>query len=536
LYKYAISNGKSEKIITNNPQNLCTLSYSNMYRHNQKQMEFEDFALPFSGKLRSDNRWVKLAKFIPWNEFEGNYSKAASKSSTGPPAKSVRVALGALIIKERLGTSDEETVEQIRENPYLQYFLGYKAYKDEQPFDPSLFVYFRKRFRKETLSEINEAIARKALAQEKKRVAKKSSRDSDDDQGSSSNSNRGKLIVDATCTPADITFPTDLKLLNTAREKSEEIIDILHRPFRGKRKKPRTYRKRARKDFLAAAKSKRLSQGKRRKAHRKQLGYLGRNLKIIDKLCEQISLLELAPRQYKNLLVIHEVYRQQKRMHDHRERRIDDRIVSVSQPHVRPIKRGKAGAATEFGAKVSLSLINGFSFVDRISWDAYNESGDLIGQIEAYRQRFEYFPESVHADQIYRNRGNRKYCKKYGIRLSGPPLGRPPADPEKQREIKLQTRQDELDRIAIEGKFGQGKRRFSLARVMCKLALTSETAITVTFLVMNLEKWLRSHLFCLFSVLRSRVFGLSGLIAAGLMSPRGISRCYGEIDNCICLV
>jgi hypothetical protein len=67
-----------------------------MYRHNQKQMEFEDFALPFSGKLRSDNRWVKLAKFIPWNEFEGDYSKAASKSSTGPPAKSVRVALGAL--------------------------------------------------------------------------------------------------------------------------------------------------------------------------------------------------------------------------------------------------------------------------------------------------------------------------------------------------------------------------------------------------------------------------------------------------------
>ena len=123
-------------------------------------MEFEDFALPFSGKLRSDNRWVKLAKFIPWNEFEGDYSKAASKSSTGPPAKSVLVALGALIIKERLGASDEETVEQIRENPYLQYFLGYKAYKDEQPFDPSLFVYFRKRFRKKTLSDINEEIGR----------------------------------------------------------------------------------------------------------------------------------------------------------------------------------------------------------------------------------------------------------------------------------------------------------------------------------------------------------------------------------------
>jgi hypothetical protein len=185
-------------------------------------------------------------------------------------------------------------------------------------------------------------------------------------------------------------------------------------------------------------------------------------------------------------------------MYDHRVSRIDDRIVSVSQPHVRPIKRGKAGASTEFGAKVSASLVNGFSFVDRISWDAYNEAGDLIDQIEAYRKRFGYYPSSVHADQIYRTRGNRKYCTEHGIRLSGPPLGRPSSQIEKRREIKLQARQDELDRIPIEGKFGQGKRRFSLARIMCKLALTSETAITIAFVVMNLEKWLKSHFFASF--------------------------------------
>ena len=69
--------------------------------------------------------------------------------------------------------------------------------------------------------------------------------------------------------------------------------------------------------------------------------------------------------------------------------------------------------------------------------------------------------------------------------------------------MRKQTHQDELDRIAIEGKFGQGKRRFSLSRVMCKLARTSETAIMVAFLVMNLEKWLKGHLFCLFFMLQS---------------------------------
>ena len=474
-----------------------------MYRHNQRQFEFEDFVLPFSGKLRSNNRWVRLAKFIPWDEFEPDYSKAASKSSLGPPAKSVRIALGALIIKERLGTSDEETVEQIRENPYLQYFLGYKEYKDEQPFDPSMFVYFRKRFKRSRLSKLNEALVQKGLEEIKSTPEQKSSsKDNDDDPNSSSGSNRGKLIIDATCTPADITFPTDLKLLNTSREKSEEIIDILHAPLRGKQKKPRTYRKRARREYLSAAKSKTLSKSKRRKVLRKQLGYLKRNLKSIAKLSTQTSLLKLAPRQYKNLLVIHEVYRQQQWMYDHHERRIDDRIVSVSQPHVRPIKRGKAGASTEFGAKISVSLINGFSFVDRISWDAYNESGDLVGQVEAYRKRLGHYPESVHTDKIYRTRDNRKYCKKHGIRISGPPLGRPPAQSEKQREVKLQAYQDELDRIPIEGKFGQGKRRFSLARVMCKLARTSETAIMVAFMVMNLEHWLKSLFFYLFLILQ----------------------------------
>ena len=467
-----------------------------MYKHTSKQLEFEEFALPFSGALRSDNRWVKIAKFIPWDEFESLYSKSLSGSQMGSPALSVRIAIGALIIKERLGASDEETVEQIRENPYLQYFLGFKEYKDQAPFHATMFVHFRKRIGKKTLAKINEVIAKKALAEAMKGCEQKPGNDKNQGPGSSGSENKGKLLVDATCTPADITFPTDLKLLNTAREKSEQIIDILHRPLRGKQKKPRTYRKKARKEFLSVAKSKKLSQSKRRKAIRKQLGYLRRNLKTIGKQCRQISLTTLPRRQYKNLLVIHEVYRQQKWMFDNRENKIADRIVSISQPHVRPIKRGKAGAVTEFGAKISASLIDGFAFVDRISWDNYNEAGDLKQQIELYHNRFGFYPESVHADKIYRNRDNRKFCKKRGIRLSGPALGRPPKQIDSQR--KIQARQDELDRIPIEGKFGQAKRRFSLSKIMCKLSQTSEAAIAVTFIVLNIERWLKAILFCLF--------------------------------------
>ena len=124
-----------------------------MYRHNEKQFQFENFKLPFGGKLRSDNRWVKLAKQIPWQEIEAIYSSSLSGSGKGSPALSVRVAFGALIIKEKLGHSDEETVEQIRENPYLQYFLGRKKYEDKAIFHPTMFVHFRKRFPEDILRQ-----------------------------------------------------------------------------------------------------------------------------------------------------------------------------------------------------------------------------------------------------------------------------------------------------------------------------------------------------------------------------------------------
>lgn len=451
-----------------------------MYPHTEKQLEF---FLPFGGQLNPDNRWVKLAEMIPWADFEVKYSKSLEGSGDGPPAKPVRVALGALIIKERLGTSDRETVEQIRENPYLQYFLGFKEYDEDPPFHPTLFVHFRKRLTRDVIVEVNDAIA-----------LKEKSKDNHDDSDDPPE-NRGKLLVDASCAPADITFPTDLKLLNKAREKSEEIIDALHEAYIGIREKPRTYRKQARKNFLSAARSKRLSKGNKRKAIRKQLGYLKRNLRTIKALSkEENSLIRLEKMQYKNLLVISEVFRQQEWMFENRENKIEDRIVSVSQPHVRPIKRGKAGASTEFGAKISASLVDGYCFLDRLGWNNYNESGDLIAQINAYKKRFGFYPSSVHADQIYRNRKNIKFCKEHGIRLSGQPLGRPPKDLSKRAASRKTARQDEIDRIPIEGKFGQGKRRFSLSRIMCKLSQTSETAIAVVFLVMNLEKWLRAML------------------------------------------
>ena len=129
-----------------------------MYGKKDGQLEFSDFAMPFSGRLSACNRWIKLEKEIPWNVIEERYSENFSKDNMGAPAKPLRMALGALIIKERLAVTDEEAVEQIRENPYLQYFTGLHEYQEEAPFDPSMMVHFRKRINLEMLAEINELI------------------------------------------------------------------------------------------------------------------------------------------------------------------------------------------------------------------------------------------------------------------------------------------------------------------------------------------------------------------------------------------
>lgn len=126
-----------------------------MYKKGEQlKTEAENFELPFGGKLAEDNRWVMMAKLIPWLEVEEEYAKKFTPL-LGAPAKSSRMALGALIIKEKLGISDRETVEQIRENPYLQYFIGLESYKNEAPFEASMMVHFRQRLEMKLVNKIN---------------------------------------------------------------------------------------------------------------------------------------------------------------------------------------------------------------------------------------------------------------------------------------------------------------------------------------------------------------------------------------------
>lgn len=444
-----------------------------MYFKDDKQISLFQFGQTAGMELDPENRWVKMAYKINWDKIEDKYCHLYCLDN-GAPAKPIRLAVCALIIKQIEGFADEKLVLHIQENPYMQYFCGIKEFSRELPFTPSLMVEFRKRFNDDVIREINEML-----------FAPEPADDSDDDRP-----NDGTLILDTTCAPANIAFPQDINLCNEAREKTEKMVEVMHE--RGKSEKPRLDKQKARREFLKIAKSKKRTGKALRKAIKKQLSYIRRNLRYIDGLMENHD--KLSAKQKTELETIRTLYEQQKHMIDNRTHTVENRIVSISQPHVRPIVRGKAKAKVEFGAKVAVSVIGGFSFVDRLSWDAYNESADLIPAIEKYRKAYGCYPEAVMVDKIYRTRANIKYCNSKGIRISGPRLGRP-----KKGEVydKVAAYRDSGVRNAVEGKFGIGKIAYGLGRVMANLKDTAETSINLTFLAMNLVKLLCAILWIL---------------------------------------
>src|SRR5690606_9473145 len=275
------------------------------------QLSFPGFETPFYNQLDPNNRWVVLSSRIPWDDLVGLFNKRNPPKQTGRPALNPRVLIGAVIIKHILNLDDRETVAQITENMYLQYFLGYSSYIKEAPFDASLFVDIRKRLGQELIEEMNERIhgfsMERAAKKEEKNRRKKNSGDG---PAGGEPGNKGEVIYNATVCPQDIAYPTDHGLLNKAREITEGIIDVLHRK-QPLGKKPRTYRQTARKVYLKVAQNKNPSKKSIRKGIKFQLQYLRRNFKTIEKQLDRFGDFPLGHKLQRKYWIIQTVYEQQ---------------------------------------------------------------------------------------------------------------------------------------------------------------------------------------------------------------------------------
>ena len=291
--------------------------------------------------------------------------------------------------------------------------------------------------------------------------------------------------------------------LLSGREKPEILIDGICSEFNYY--KPRMYRRNARKDYLSLAKCKKRTAKKIRKAIKKQLQYVNRDLGYIDLFPAQDDVY-LNPGQAERLAVIRELAQQQQYMYDNKVHSVKDKIVSISQPYIRPIVRGKAKAPVEFGAKLDMSIDEkGLARLEKLSFDACNESDVLIKAVERYHARTGRHPERVLADQIYRTRKNRAYCKTKGIRMSGPAPGRPR---QMTSEEKKQSYRDNTDRIEVERGFSSAKRCYGLGLLPTKLDITTRRSIVLSIIAMNIHRLtgilLRCTVISIFSRYRSQ--------------------------------
>jgi hypothetical protein len=350
---------------------------------------FKDL-MPFGGKLDEDNKWITLSKLVPWRKLDSRYRTYFNRTTN---IKDSRLLLGILIGKHYMNLSDRGIIEYFHENPYFQYFCGFSSFvsgKESQIMHHSLLSKRRKRLGKKYFAQFEQEILQ---------VLKENNLIKHD-----------TLMLDATVEPANITYPNDVKLMNVAREWICKTILTVKNAFDPK-KKIRTYRRIGRTVFLNFQKKKRKTKKLIKTTKNKMLRLLKRNITQLEEILKEYAdettkrIVEL-PNHCLDKITIHlqtakTIYQQQQEMITTNVQRIQNRIISFHQTHIRPIVRGKEGKPTEFGPKVLLSHVGGYGLTEKISFDNFHEGILLPEALEKHKERFGDYPKYLCADQIF---------------------------------------------------------------------------------------------------------------------------------------
>lgn len=414
--------------------------------------------LPFGGKLNSNNRWIKLHDLVPWEELENIYKKYFSE--LGRPGKDSQLINGLMIVKHQKVLSDEEIVKDFLENPYIQYFCGYDQFVTDKEIDSSTLTRMRKRLGVEYFKKFEEEILN--LLKSRKIIK-------DNEQQ-----------IDATVFPANVTYPTDTGLLEKVRIWLVERICEIEKKLKIK-ERARTYCRVAREVYLDFQKKRKKKAKEVHKAKKQILQYVRRNIEQLKRAIDCTGDTIFGARIKEKLTIAVTIYRQQLEMLKKKVHSVEDRIVSFHRPHVRPIVRGKSGKEVEFGPKVSVSLVDGYLFLDKFSNDAYNEGTVLSESLKLHEDRFGKKPDVVITDKIYGSKTNREILKEEEIKAAFVPLGRKSWA---SKKIEKWVKQKQKKRSRIEGFIGVSKVHYGLERLLYK---NEELNIRLGLLAMNLS-------------------------------------------------
>lgn len=476
------------------------------YTSHLKQLSVDMFRSSFDD-LDKNNRWVQLGDILPWTELEKIYNSRLDNEVKGAGNKPARMIIGACIIKHKFCLSDEETISMIQENPYMQYLCGLSEFTDKPIFDPSLFTTIRKRI---TIEEINK-LTIELLAKEKAQKSEEKDHEGNDDENTSASSDdngaefkdskdrihKGVLKIDATCADAEVRYPVDADIIHDGCKVINRYITKICQGLHIK--KVRSCYSDSRSCYLELVKRKKRGKKLIRSTISAMLWGLKKDLRTLTELFVEHpgSKVLLQPHEQCTLKAIFDMYDQQQRMYEDNTHQCKNRIISIFQPHVRPIVRGKAKTPTEFGAKIGAAVYEGYTFIDHHSWDAYNESSDLLLQIQLFEERFGYLPATILADKIYMNKANRNILKEFEIKTYCKPLGRPPKEP-KSPEYLDKMAKAVGERNEVECSFGTGKRIYRANNIRAKLPNTAECWTGMCYFVKNVMKFLRELCLALF--------------------------------------
>ena len=285
------------------------------------------------------------------------------------------------------------------------------------------------------------------------------------------------MYTDATCYESEMRYPTDAKLLWEGIEKSYKIMcDVskrvgIHRP--------KTKYLDVEKANMGYVKQRKHSKSQTRRLTRRLVNLLGKILKEIRRMEREHSDSNLLTDKEKKVIdIITKAYRQQKNHFESNDPResIPNRIVSLAKPYVRPIVRGKEVKNVEFGAKCNNILVDGISFIEKLSFNAFNEGTRLQHCIKMHKRLFGEEVKKVGGDTSYASKENRNFCKENGIQTSFVKKGRPSQE-KKEKDFVRQ----ELARVratAMEGSFGTQKEHYDMRRIKAR---KKETEILYIF-------------------------------------------------------
>ncbi len=446
--------------------------------HTRQLPIFKDLN-PYCGRIDQNNRWIKLAELVPWEEMNVLYLMHFDPQKHSV-LKSNRLILGLLLGQMLLDLDDRGIVEYFHENPYFQYFCGQETFVmklEKAIIHHSLLSKRRKRLGEEYMRCFEKEVLR--VLKEKGLVK------------------GNKLMLDATVFPVNINYPSDVKLLNTAREWCCKTILRVKNSVNPEGK-IRTYRKTARRVYLNYQKVKRKSRQFINKNKKKMLRFLKRNIQQLEAVIKEYEAGITKTQMFSQktimrikayLMTAKTIYDQQWHMVTTRGRHVANRIVSLHQPLVRPIVRGKDGKAVEFGPKAQVALVDGFGFLDDCEFNAYNEGIRLPQSIENHKERFGIKPSVIIADQLYATRANRALLKEKEIEHSFKPIGRTPEIPDDNyKKSQSKRRKRQRQRNHIEGFFGTLKNSLRLDRIVWSVAGGANMQVRLGLSAMNLKK------------------------------------------------